>query len=226
LIERMLDAHPAVLGLGEHPALHALTSRISERLGGRYPTAISAIDLQTARAAANEYRQAVTPKKCAALRIINKDLGCFLHQGFIASVLPGARVIVCRRNPLDHCIACFFERLRPSSAPYATALDRMGHFYIHFHRLMAYWREHLPLAMHEVQYEAVTAALRRRAGACWSFSTFPSIPPASTRISRSGRTARSATRRFGGRSTRPAWGGRRMTRPCSRGLPGRLPKRG
>ena len=71
-------------------------------------------------------------------------------------VLPGARVIHLKRNPIDTCLSCFFQHFG-AGHPYAVDLTWLGQYYREYERLMAHWREVLPLPMMELSYEELVA---------------------------------------------------------------------
>jgi tetratricopeptide (TPR) repeat protein len=88
-----------------------------------------------------------------ASRIIDKDLGNFLHLGRIHAVLPGARIIHCRRDPVDTCFSVF-TKLFAGHFGYAYDLRELGRYYRDYHALMARWRAHLPSSvLLDVDYE-------------------------------------------------------------------------
>jgi hypothetical protein len=76
----------------------------------------------------------------------------FWHLGLIALLLPKARVIHCRRDPLDVCLSCYFQNFR-GRLPFAYDLHDLGVYYRLYERLMDQWRRVLPLEMFEVDYE-------------------------------------------------------------------------
>jgi hypothetical protein len=78
--------------------------------------------------------------------------------GLIAVLFPNARVIHCRRDPLDTCLSCFFTNFEVE-APFARDLARLGAFYRDYDRLMAHWRAVLPLRIMDVVYEDTVADL-------------------------------------------------------------------
>src|SRR5262249_39461421 len=107
-----------------------------------------------------------------AARVINKNLGNFLHLGTIATLFPRARIIHCRRDPLDVCLSCYFKNFR--EIDYAWSLEDIGAYYRSYETLMAHWSRVLPLPIHEVRYEdlvgnqeAVSRALVAFCGLDW-----------------------------------------------------------
>jgi hypothetical protein len=74
-------------------------------------------------------------------------------------VLPHARIIHARRDPIDTCLSCY-SRFFGTSQKFAYDLGELGRYYRAYDKLMAHWRSVLPAgAMLEVQYEDMVADL-------------------------------------------------------------------
>ena len=78
----------------------------------------------------------------------------FLHLGIIAMLFPMARVIHCVRDPLDTCLACYFQE-SGDDHPYAHALADLGAYYRQYQGLMIHWGEVLDIPILEVRYEGL-----------------------------------------------------------------------
>jgi hypothetical protein len=73
----------------------------------------------------------------------------------IRLTLPEARIIHCRRDPVDTCLSCY-SKLFASEQSFTYDLAELGQFHRDYQALMEHWRAVLP-ASHftEVDYEAV-----------------------------------------------------------------------
>ena len=60
------------------------------------------------------------------LRVTDKMPHNFQHLGLIALLFPNARIIHCRRDPLDTCVSCFTTQLRANVHGYAGDLGTLG----------------------------------------------------------------------------------------------------
>jgi hypothetical protein len=78
--------------------------------------------------------------------------GNALHLGFIATLLPRARIILCRRDPRDVGLSIFQHRLF-GYHPYAHDLADLGWYIAQHDRLMAHWQQVLPRSLLEVPLE-------------------------------------------------------------------------
>jgi len=155
LVERILATHPKVYGAGEIGTMHRIATELSTRLCSprRYPECLVDIEPENVAAFAQSYLDQIASFSRSAARITNKDLGNHQHVGLIASLFPNARVIHTRRDPVDTCLSCFMERLRPASAPYAGDLRHLGLYYRQYERLMNHWRETLDVPILDLDYE-------------------------------------------------------------------------
>lgn len=87
-------------------------------------------------------------------RLVDKAPGNFHYLGLIALLLPNARIVHVRRDPLDTCISNWTTCFGPHRCVYANDLEDLAAYHEDYQRLMAHWRAALPLAMHELDYEA------------------------------------------------------------------------
>jgi hypothetical protein len=77
--------------------------------------------------------------------------------------MPNARIIHCRRDPVDTCLSCC-RKLFYGEQPFAYELAELGHFYLDYQALMEHWREVLPKdRSSDVDYEAVVDNLEGQA---------------------------------------------------------------
>jgi hypothetical protein len=151
LVEQVLASHPEVFGAGEIGDLEAAVGGS----GGvsRLPERIASMTGEQLRRIGTNHCERVAALAPTAQRITDKMLTNFRFIGLIHLVLPNARIIHVRRNPIDTCLSCFF-RLFSGGLPFTYDLAELGRYYRAYARLMAHWRSALPEgAMLEVQYE-------------------------------------------------------------------------
>jgi tetratricopeptide (TPR) repeat protein len=140
LVEQILASHPDVHGAGEQTRLrHYFQENGSESAEGVAQAALQRLRRFSAHAA----------------RIIDKDLINFRHLGVIHDVFPRARIIHCRRNPLDTCFSAY-TKLFLGDFPFTYDQRELGVYYRHYHAVMAHWRAMLPKRVFmEVDYESI-----------------------------------------------------------------------
>jgi hypothetical protein len=90
-----------------------------------------------------------------ARRVVDKMPHNFEALGFIGLILPEARVVHLRRNPIDTCLSCYQTRLNELHG-YSRNLETLGLYYRQYARLMAHWRKVLPNKFLDLDYETLT----------------------------------------------------------------------
>lgn len=177
LIEQILASHPQVTGAGELAAL-----RLALEAGGAFPEWVQALDhapdLAPSAAAAlrqcgQAYLSRVTPLAEGRPHVVDKMPGNFLYAGLIPLILPGARIIHIRRDPVDTCLSCY-TKLFGGQQPFTYDMTELGTFYRLYERLMAHWREVLPAqSFIETDYETVVDDLEGEARRLIGFLGLP-----------------------------------------------------
>ena len=85
----------------------------------------------------------------------------YLYLGAIRRALPGARLVLLRRDPLDSCFA-MYRTLFASAYPFSYDLREVARYYCAYQRLIDYWRSLLGEALFVVQYEQLVEYPKRR----------------------------------------------------------------
>ncbi|HEV3080042.1 MAG TPA: sulfotransferase [Gemmataceae bacterium] len=157
LVEQILASHPHVFGSGERSDIQHLAMAIRQQLhiSASYPECLASLDSETTAALADSHVQRLQSVGGHALRVVDKMPGNFHFLGLIATLFPRARIIHCRRDPLDTCVSCFCQNFR--SLNYAQSLEDLGAHYRQYERLMAHWHAVLPMAIHDVCYEQLVS---------------------------------------------------------------------
>jgi tetratricopeptide (TPR) repeat protein len=163
LVETILDAHPDVAAAGELPTMQELINSISLDIGSTlpYPLCIEDLDQTDVDTIAGRYLQRLRQTDEQAKRIVDKYLNNYLHLGMLAVLFPEARIIHCRRHPLDTCFSCFQTPLPSATHPYSCDLGNLGIVYAAYERLMTHWRDVLEIPMLEIQYETMVSDQER-----------------------------------------------------------------
>jgi hypothetical protein len=123
LVEQILASHPLVFGTGELDDIYRfVTQRAATKKSDFYTSALLPNAGVTAKLAADYLKYLATLGQAAA-RVTVKTNENFLHLGLIATLFPRARIIHCRRDPLDICLSCYFQNFR--TADFAWSLPDM-----------------------------------------------------------------------------------------------------
>ena len=84
--------------------------------------------------------------------LVDKMPANYANVGLIALMFPNARIVHIKRNPIDTCISCFFQKFTRGH-DYAFNLDWLADHYRAYATLMAHWHTVLPGRIHDVAYE-------------------------------------------------------------------------
>jgi len=93
----------------------------------------------------------------SAARVTDKLPFNFFRLGAIHALMPHARIIHCRRDPVDTCLS-IYSNLFKSRVNFAARKDDLVFCYQQYLRIMDHWRKMLPPEIFlEVQYERLIA---------------------------------------------------------------------
>jgi tetratricopeptide (TPR) repeat protein len=153
LVEQILASHPAVFGAGEIRQMKNFVAKLPSELGSPedYPECLSSLEGPRARRLAESYLLELSRLGGGKARVTDKVPMNFHNLGLIATLLPKAQIIHCRRDPRDVCWSCYFQNFR--EVPFACELQVLGAYYRQYERLMAHWKRILPMPIFEVCYE-------------------------------------------------------------------------
>lgn len=87
-----------------------------------------------------------------AKRITDKMPGNYLRMGEIVSMLPDAKIIHCRRDPVDTCLSCYKQNFARGQY-WSHNLEELAHQYKLYEEMMNHWREVLPGRFMDFDYE-------------------------------------------------------------------------
>jgi len=150
LVEQILSSHPVVAAGGELP-FWAQWRFNSPDFG------IGALERASLSKAAEDYCAQLRQIGPEALRVTDKRPGNFEMLGLIRLAFPDARIIHCRRNPVDTCLSIFFANFG-ASQDYAWDRGDLAFAYRQYERLMDHWRRVLPPdRFTEVHYATLVA---------------------------------------------------------------------
>ncbi len=171
LVEQILASHPRVHGAGELNEI----GRLSDEMGALspssrgFPEAAGDFDAQTWQQWGEAYVAALRLRDPDAERVTDKMPHNFLLIGLIHTMLPNARIIHCRRDPVDTGLSCFMQNFA-SGHLFSHDLTEVGRYYRHYDRLMNHWNRQLPGRLLEVHYEKLVTdpetEIRRLLTAC------------------------------------------------------------
>jgi tetratricopeptide (TPR) repeat protein len=162
LTEQILASHPLIWGAGERSDFGDILKdmQFDPIRSPNFPQSVREVPAATIRDAGGRYVESIGKGAGRARRVVNKMPHNFEYLGLIALAFPKARIIHCRRDPMDNCLSCFMQSFNESHA-YNRDLETLGHYYREYHRLMQHWNSVLPTGIFELPYEAMVADQER-----------------------------------------------------------------
>ncbi|WP_225205923.1 tetratricopeptide repeat-containing sulfotransferase family protein [Novosphingobium huizhouense] len=150
LVEQILASHPAIEGTMELPYIGSLVGRI-EREGG--PARIAAASPEELRGWGEEYlARTQVHRRLGRARFIDKMPNNFRHIGLIRLILPNARIVDVRRNPMAACFSGY-KQLFAEGQEFSYDLGDLGAYYRQYLAIVRHFHAAAPGAVHTLVYE-------------------------------------------------------------------------
>ncbi len=172
LVQQIAASHPQVHGAGELRHIFDIANSFGET---DLKTDALRLDPEKIKAAAGTHLERLKGMDPKALRIIDKMPDNLHRLGLIKLLFPSARVILCRRDPRDTCLSCFFQWFGEGNL-FAFDLASCGHQHLARDRIADHWRQGRPLRMLEMQYEELVADLEGQSRRLIEFLGLPWDP--------------------------------------------------
>ncbi len=158
LLEQILASHSKVEGTSELPNILQLVSELQGRepdtANPRYPHVLANLSADDCRRHGEKYIADTRLYRSGKPRFIDKMPNNFRHVGLIHLVLPNARIIDARREPMACCFSNF-KQLFASGQEFTYSIDDIARYYAIYERLMQHWDTVLPGKVLRIQHEDV-----------------------------------------------------------------------
>ncbi|NET09622.1 MAG: tetratricopeptide repeat protein [Symploca sp. SIO2B6] len=149
----ILIRHPNVGGLGELPHIIDMARSIPNHADGLfYPHYLKTMTPEQIHHRAQKYIRHTSELAPMGHRTVDKMPANFFYLGLIALLFPNAKVIHCRRHPLDTCLSCYFKYFR-NGLDFSFNLEDLGHYYRGYQQIMEHWSDVLPIPIFHLDYE-------------------------------------------------------------------------
>lgn len=158
LVEQIAASHPRVFGAGELQTFGVLAESVDPT-----GTGFSAVDWDRTDVADKTaaYLDHLSQLSGGADRVVDKLPFNDMMLGYIAILFPKARVVLCRRDPRDVALSCFFQNFAHDELTWTCDLGDCGFRAREATRLWRHWRDVLPIPVLEMQYETLVANFER-----------------------------------------------------------------
>ncbi len=164
LIEQILASHSLIEGTMELADIPRLVLRLNgreERAGLKYPKVLLELERADAQRLGENYlsdTRAYRQQAAAKPYFIDKLPNNFRHIGLIHLLLPNAKIIDARREPMACCFSNF-KQLFASGQEFTYSLEDIARYYRAYIRVMAHWNRVLPEKVLRVQHEDLVTNL-------------------------------------------------------------------
>lgn len=173
LIEQILASHPQVDGAGELPDLPAVLQEEAQRRGKpflEWASEAAAVDWQRLGA---RYLERTARWRRERPRFTDKLPDNWRYVGAALAMLPRARIVICRRDPVETALACFRQLFVGGGQAFSYALDDIAGYSRDFDRAASHWCELHPTQTRVQDYEALVADSETQIRALLDFCGLP-----------------------------------------------------
>jgi tetratricopeptide (TPR) repeat protein len=176
LLEQILASHSMVDGTKELPDIIAMVRKLSDRKKrheiSKYPEVIAKLSGEQRLALGNEYISKTQIHRGGAPFFIDKMPNNFAHIGLIKLILPNAKIIDARRQPMSACFSGF-KQLFSTGQAFSYDLENIARYYQDYIHLMNHWHNVLPNQVLTVSYEDVVNDFKNQVKQILDFCGLP-----------------------------------------------------
>lgn len=156
LTEQIIAAHSQAFGVGEVKRIGLMAKKFACANGTAGLLAkMTEMGPSRWKAVSQQYMDLLNVLAPGARHTVDKMPHNFLNLGFIHFCFPNAKIIHCKRNPLDNFVSAFQNNMG-SQHGYAYDQVAYGEHYLEYMRLMDHWKSVFPQSIYESQYENLT----------------------------------------------------------------------
>jgi tetratricopeptide (TPR) repeat protein len=162
LLEQILASHSEVEGTMELPDIPRLVGDVQgrepENGTPRYPAILGRLDAEEFRKLGEKYLADTRIHRSGKPRFIDKMPNNFRHIGLIHLILPNAKIIDARRDPMACCFSNF-KQLFASGQEFTYGIGDIARYYRNYVDLMRHWDAALPGRILRIDHEDVVSDL-------------------------------------------------------------------
>lgn len=156
LVEQIVAAHGDVEGGSELTALPFIISEESRRRGRPFPDWVPDATRDDWLRLGQRYLERTASWRARRPRFTDKTPSNWMLVGAIRAMLPGARIVDCRRDALETCWSCF-RQIFWSGHEYSYDFEDLADYRRVYVRAMQRWRVRHDSHIHEQVYESLVA---------------------------------------------------------------------
>ena len=158
LVEQILSCHPGIYGAGELTTIEEIKSEIINEIKPMipYPECMLSFKTTSIHKYATLYLQQLRKHSASANFVTDKMPGNFFNIGIIKTLFPHARIIHCKRDPIDTCLSNFISYFSDGNE-FSFDLVDLGKYYLDYQRLAKHWRNVFSTNIFEIRYEELVS---------------------------------------------------------------------
>lgn len=156
LVEQILASHPEVEGANEIQDLRQVIDNETARRQSAFPLWVPDATAQDWQRMGEDYLERTRRWRRTRPRFTDKSLVNWYLVGAALTMLPAARAVIVRRDPVETCLGCFRQCFSEASG-FACDLDEMADYCIDFLRLSRLWCQQYPQRVFDLRYESLVA---------------------------------------------------------------------
>lgn len=172
IVEQILSVHPDVAAGGELEFATAIVRDESQRRGNDFPAWVAAATEADWARLGDAYLAQVGPRRADRRVFTDKGLLNWLYLGALRRMLPGARFVDSRRDPLETCLACY-RQMFIRELGFTYDLADLARFWRDYDGAMRHWRARAPEAILEIRHESLVASPQEETRRLLAFCGLP-----------------------------------------------------
>ena len=154
LVDQIISSHSKVDGTQELPNIIKIAAELNSNNQKNYPEVLEELDESKLSNLGKDYISETAWARDSAPFFIDKMPNNFIHIGLIKTILPNAKIIDTRRDPMDTCFSCF-KQFFARGQLFTYSLEDLGNYYTDYIRAMNHWHNVYGKDIYTVHYDNV-----------------------------------------------------------------------
>ena len=154
LVDQIISSHSKVDGTQELPNIIKIAAELNNDSQNTYPEVLKELnDTKISDLGKNYITETAWARENAPF-FVDKMPNNFIHIGLIKTILPNAKIIDTRRDPMDTCFSCF-KQFFARGQLFTYSLEDLGKYYTDYIRAMNHWHNIYGKDIFTVHYDNV-----------------------------------------------------------------------
>jgi len=154
LVDQIISSHSKVDGTQELPNIIKIAAELNNHKQNSYPEVLKELDDLKISKLGEDYISETTWARDNAPFFIDKMPNNFIHIGLIKTILPNAKIIDTRRDPMDTCFSCF-KQFFARGQLFTYSMEDLGNYYADYIRAMNHWHKVYGKDIFTIHYDDV-----------------------------------------------------------------------